>query len=236
MHAEACGVNWLCVEQAFQAVTAVAANWNRWGIARIMARGLASNRRTGSIILAVACLLVAAGAGWSFFGKRSDSQASVAPGDTTASIGAPAKAVGPSGLPIPRFVSLKAEKVNVRRGPSSDHPVAWVFNRKGLPVEIVAEFETWRRIRDSDGEEGWILQNMLAGKRTAVMAPWKQGQAIPMFDAPNRASKEIADLASGVIGDVSSCNGDWCEVTAGGYDGWVEQTQLWGVYPGETVD
>jgi SH3-like domain-containing protein len=180
--------------------------------------------------------MVAGGVGWSFFGKRTDSQASVAPGDVTASIDTQPKALGPSGLPIPRFVSLKAEKVNVRRGPSSDHPVAWVFNRKGLPVEIVAEFETWRRIRDSDGEEGWILQNMLTGKRTAMMAPWKQAQTIPLYDGPSKGSSEIAKLGSGVLGEVSSCNGDWCEVTAGGFDGWVEQTQLWGVYPGETVD
>lgn len=201
-----------------------------------MARASGKNRRIGSIVMAAACFVVAAGVGWSFFGKRIDSLASAAPGDITASIDAQSRALGPSGLPIPRFVSLKAEKVNVRRGPSSDHPVAWVFNRKGHPVEIVAEFETWRRIRDSDGEEGWILQNMLAGKRTAVMAPWRQGQTIPLRDGPNRAGREIAALESGVIGEISSCTGEWCEVTAGGYDGWVEQTQLWGVYPGETVD
>ena len=79
-------------------------------------------------------------------------------------------------------MSLKAEKVNVRRGPSSDHPVAWVFQRKGLPVEIVAEFENWRRIRNSDGEEGWILQNMLAGKRTAEGGALEAG--------PERAAAE----------------------------------------------
>ena len=125
------------------------------------------------------------------------------PGDITASIDAAApKSVGPSGLPIPRFVSLKAEKVNVRRGPSSDHPVAWVFQRKGLPVEIVAEFENWRRVRDSDGEEGWILQNMLSGKRTAVMAPWKQGQTVPLYDSPNKAGGMLAKVGAGVVGEV----------------------------------
>lgn len=195
-----------------------------------------TSRRIGSIIVAVACIGIAGAVGWSFFGKRNDSLASVVPGETTASIDQQPKALGPSGLPIPRFVSLKAEKVNVRRGPSSDHAVAWVFNRKGLPVEIVAEFETWRRVRDSDGEEGWILQNMLSGKRTAMMAPWKQGQSISLYDTPSLQGGVVAKLAAGVVGDVSSCTGDWCEITAGGYDGYIEQTQLWGVYPGEAVD
>ncbi len=201
-----------------------------------MAVSPSTKRRFGSVVLAVACLGVAGAVGWSFFGKRVESLASVAPGDTTASIDALPKSLGPSGLPIPRFVSLKAEKVNVRRGPSSDHPVAWVFQRKGLPVEIVAEFENWRRVRDSDGEEGWILQNMLSGKRTAVMAPWKQGQTIALYGSASTASGLVAQFGSGVVGEVEGCTGDWCEISAGGYDGWVEQTQIWGVYPGEAVD
>jgi SH3-like domain-containing protein len=203
-----------------------------------MAETRALTRRIASVAVAGGCLAVAAAVGWSMFGKRSDSLASAPPAaEITASIDrAESKTLGPSGFPIPRFVSLKAEKVNVRRGPSSDHPVAWVFQRKGLPVEIVAEFDTWRRVRDSDGEEGWILQNMLSGKRTAMMAPWKQGQTIPLYDAPGKAGALVAQVGAGVVADVSNCTGDWCEVTAGGYDGWVEQTQLWGVYPGEPVD
>jgi len=203
-----------------------------------MARSPAGKRRFGSIILSAACIGVAAAVGWSVFGKKAESLASsAAPGEVTGSISEEtARPVGPSGLPIPRFVSLKAEKVNVRRGPSSDHPVAWVFQRKGLPVEIVAEFETWRRVRDSDGEEGWILQNMLAGKRTAVIAPWKQGQNVPLLSGPGKSSGLVAEVNSGVVADVEGCDGQWCELSAGGYDGYVEQTQLWGVYPGEKVD
>ncbi|MFN4142688.1 SH3 domain-containing protein [Aestuariivirga sp.] len=202
-----------------------------------MAGQPAATRRFGSIILSVACIGVAAAVGWSVFGKRAESQAKPAPGEITGSIDSEApRSVGPSGLPIPRFVSLKAEKVNVRRGPSSDHPVAWVFQRKGLPVEIVAEFENWRRVRDSDGEEGWILQNMLSGKRTAVIAPWKQGQTVTLHNAPKDGASLVARVGAGVVGEVEGCDGQWCEVTAGGYDGYVEQTQLWGVYPGERVD
>lgn len=206
------------------------------GFLGIMGISRTAIRRFGSIGLALACLTVAGVAAWSIFGKRPDSMASVAPGETTASIDVQPRARGASGLPIPRFVSLKAEKVNVRRGPSSDHAVAWVFQRKGLPVEIVAEFETWRRVRDADGEEGWILHNMLSGKRTAMIAPWRQGQTVPMYDRPNAAGGVVAKLGSGVVGEVEECSGEWCEVNAGGYDGFIEQTQLWGVYPGESVD
>ena len=202
-----------------------------------MAASPAGKRRFGSIILSVACIGIAAAVGWSVFGKRTESQAETAPGEVTGSIeGEAARPLGPSGLPIPRFVSLKAEKVNVRRGPSSDHPVAWVFQRKGLPVEIVAEFETWRSVRDSDGEEGWILQNMLSGKRTAVIAPWKQGHVVPLQNAPRSGAGAVAQVGAGVVAEVEGCDGQWCELTAGGYDGYVEQTQLWGVYPGEKVD
>jgi SH3-like domain-containing protein len=193
-------------------------------------------RRFGSAILAAACLAVAAAVGWSLFGQRPDSVAGAALGaETTASTSQSGRQTGPSGLPLPRFVSLKAEKVNVRRGPSSDHAVAWVFQRKGMPVEIVAEFENWRRIRDSDGEEGWILQNMLSGKRTAAVAPWRKGQTMALYPSAGSGGM-VAKLQTGVIGEIEACTGEWCRISAGGYDGWIEQAMLWGVYPGESVD
>lgn len=202
-----------------------------------MAKSPARKRRFGSIILSVACMGVAAAAAWSVLGKRTDAQAVAAPGEVTGSIGSEMpRPVGPSGLPLPRFVSLKAEKVNVRRGPSSEHPVAWFFQRKGLPVEIVAESENWRRVRDSDGEEGWILQNMLSGKRTVVIAPWKKGQSVPLHAAATAGAGLVAHVSSGVVAEVGTCDGQWCELAAGGYDGFIEQTQLWGVYPGEKVE
>ena len=81
-----------------------------------------------------------------------------------------------TGLPVPRYVSLKTDRVNLREGPSKDHRTAWVFQRAGLPVEIVAEYETWRRIRDSEGTEGWVLHSLLSGRRTALVMPWAQGR------------------------------------------------------------
>jgi SH3-like domain-containing protein len=193
-----------------------------------------NTRYIKSAIFGMACLAASGIAAWSFYGKQGDSLASA--GETTASISAAPRNIGPSGLPIPRFVSLKAEKVNVRRGPNSDYPVSWVFQRKGLPVEIIAESENWRRIRDSEGAEGWILQNMLSGKRTAMVAPWRQNETVPLYAAPRLDGGLVAKVFAGVVGEIGECGQEWCEIHAGGYEGYIEQSHLWGVYPGETVN
>ena len=181
----------------------------------------------------VACIALGLGIVWSLFASRPDSQAS--DGLVTGAIDTAPRILGPSGLPLPRFVSLKADKVNVRKGPSSDHKVAWVFERKGMPVEITAEFENWRRIRDSDGQEGWILQNMLSGKRMAAVAPWKPGNVIALHAREAAGSGLVARIESGVVGDIQSCSGEWCLVTLGRYEGYIEQALVWGAYPGEQV-
>lgn len=153
---------------------------------------------------------------------------------------APGAANGPtgraSGLPVPRFVSLKADKVNVRSGPTRDHAVAWVFTRAGLPVEITAEFETWRRIRDSDGAEGWVYHSMLSGRRTALVSPWKAGEPTPLYADPDKSSAVKAKLEPGVLGKVEHCDGKWCRFFENGFDGFVAQERLWGVYPGEKIE
>ena len=140
---------------------------------------------------------------------------------------------GPSGLPLPRFVSLKSDRVRVRRGPSSQHQVAWVYRARGLPVEIIAEFENWRRIRDADGEEGWIRRSLLSGWRTAMIAPWHKEERLPLRARPEKDAQTVAMLSSGVIGRVVSCTGSWCRLKVSGYEGWIEQAMLWGVYAGE---
>lgn len=155
-----------------------------------------------------------------------------------AEVGADAK--GPigrtSGLPVPRFLSLKADKVNVRSGPTRDHAVAWVFTRAGLPVEVTAEFETWRRIRDSDGAEGWVYHSMLSGRRTALVNPWAKNESTALYAAPEKDAAVRARLEPGVLGKVDHCDGKWCRFFDSGFDGFVEQEKLWGVYPGEKFD
>ena len=92
-----------------------------------------------------------------------------------------------SGLPIPRYVSLKSDRVNLREGPSKDHRTTWVFQRAGLPVEITAEFEIWRKVRDSDGAEGWVLHSLLSGRRTALVAPWKRARFVSLQEGEFRS-------------------------------------------------
>ena len=157
-------------------------------------------------------------------------------GDITASLSAPPDQLGPSGLPLPRFVSIKAGKVNVRKGPSSDHEVAWVFQRKGMPVEITLEFENWRKIRDSEGGEGWILQSMLSGKRNALVADWAKNKSVVLRNGASDKSAALARLSVGVVSEIKSCNGQWCYVVAADYEGYARQNQLWGVYPDERLD
>ena len=158
------------------------------------------------------------------------------PGDVTASLSAPPEQIGPSGLALPRFVTIKAGKVNVRKGPSSGHEVAWVFQRKGMPVEITQEFENWRKIRDSEGGEGWILQSMLSGKRNALVADWARSKAVILRHSSSEKSPAIAKLSAGVITEIQSCNGQWCYVATSDYEGYAKQSELWGVYPGETLN
>lgn len=148
----------------------------------------------------------------------------------------PAIQKGPSGLPVPRFVSLKAGKVNVRVGPGEDYSVAWIFTRPGLPIEVIQEYDTWRRVRDSDGTVGWVFQSLLSGKRTAVVSPWTQGDPRPIHVSAAPDSAVAAYLQPGVVGSVDRCRNGWCRISGKGYAGWIAQDQLWGVYPNEDIE
>ena len=190
--------------------------------------------RLGQAILALASLGVILLTAWAILGPRAPD--TVVPGAVAASPEEPQSTskIGPSGLPVPRFVSLKNDSTNVRRGPSSDHAVLYVYTRKGFPVEIVAEFEHWRRIRDSSGEEGWVYKSLLSGTRTILIAPWKTGIIVELRRKPEATAALVARLEPGVEGEVESCDGAWCAIMAGEYKGFVEQNMLFGVYPGET--
>jgi SH3-like domain-containing protein len=142
-----------------------------------------------------------------------------------------------TGLPVPRFVSLKSDEVNVRRGPAWDQGIAWVFRRAGLPVEVIAEFDVWRQVRDSEGGTGWVVGTLLSGRRTVLIAPWKQkGAPVDLHSAASRTSTISARLAPGVLGDVADCDGQWCRITAGSVSGYMAQDLVWGAYPGEKID
>jgi len=146
-------------------------------------------------------------------------------------------AIGPkSGLPIPRFVSLKPDRVNVRSGPSRDHEVTWVYTRAGLPVEITAESENWRRIRDWEGAEGWVYHSMLSGRRTAIVKAKEKDTLVPLFAKPAANADVAAQLQNGVFAAIKQCTGTWCRIVGPGFDGWIAQERLFGAYPNEIVE
>ncbi|MEQ8697411.1 MAG: SH3 domain-containing protein [Bauldia litoralis] len=156
-------------------------------------------------------------------------------GPQAAPTAAPGAQIGPSGLPVPRFVSLKASRVNVRVGPGEDYKIAWVFVKPGLPIEVVQEYDNWRRVRDADGTMGWIFQSLLSGKRTAVVAPWAGGDPRPIPSSAAPSSTITAYLEPGVMGEIDRCQQGFCKISGSGFSGWIDREQLWGVYPDEEI-
>src|SRR4051812_8080622 len=138
----------------------------------------------------------------------------------------------PTGLPVPRFVSLRSAEVNVRTGPGTRYPVEWVFVRREMPVEITAEFETWRRIRDWEGTEGWVHQSMLTGRRAVLVT----GGTRTLRRSAGPGAEPVAQAESGVVGRLLHCTGDYCQVDLAGYKGWLPRREFWGTYPNETVE
>lgn len=141
-----------------------------------------------------------------------------------------------TGLPLPRFVSLKATPINVRKGPSKDHAVEWVFKRKGLPVEVIAEFDRWRRIRDRDGDVGWVYHSLIDGRRTAIVRAIAEIDLTPLYEAPDTGAEVVALAEPGVTGTLIACQAAWCRFSASGHTGWIERRAIWGTYPEENFD
>lgn len=139
---------------------------------------------------------------------------------------------GRSGLPLPRFVSLRASVVNLRTGPGVRYPIDWVYHRPDLPVEIIDEFEAWRRIRDWQGTVGWVHQSMLQGRRTLLLV----GERRVLRRGPEADAAGLALLEPGVIAQLLSCDGNWCRVEVRGFEGWLDRGEVYGLYPEERID
>ena len=133
---------------------------------------------------------------------------------------------------VPRFVSLHSDKVNLRTGPGRRYPIEWVLTRKDMPVEVIAQFEHWRRIRDWEGTAGWVQERMVAGRRTAIVG---KGAERPLHQQPDPTSTAVARAAPGVVARLLECRGPWCRVETDALSGWMRRGDLWGVYPDETV-
>ncbi|WP_420865728.1 SH3 domain-containing protein [Ruegeria profundi] len=132
-------------------------------------------------------------------------------------------------LPIPRYVSMKAAEGNVRRGPSLTHRIDWVFKRRGMPLQITAEYGNWRKVQDRDGAGGWVHYALLSGVRTVLI----DSELLSVYTNPDPNSQVSAKFESGVVARLGKCSLDWCHISAGGYRGWAEKSKLWGVDPSE---
>ena len=139
-----------------------------------------------------------------------------------------------TGLPLPRFASLRSDDVDMRAGPGTRYPVDWVYHRRGLPVEIEREFEVWRLVRDEDGVRGWVHEAMLIGRRDFVVT----GAEHTLRSTAADTASPVAMLKPGVIGRIRDCapGKTWCEVQVGDYRGWLKRDDLWGAYADEAVN
>jgi SH3-like domain-containing protein len=144
-------------------------------------------------------------------------------------------------LKVLRYVSLKSDRVFLRQGPGTDYPIAWVFQRAGLPVEVLREFEVWRQIRDASGTVGWVHSSLLSSRRTALILPWevKDGKAsappATLRDDDHERARAVAQVEAGVLVSIISCANRWCRVSIGDHRGYIEQVKLWGTYPNEQI-
>ncbi len=143
-------------------------------------------------------------------------------------------ATGGSGLPLPRFVSLRSAEANLRSGPGTRYPVDWIYTRPDLPVEVIAEFDVWRKIRDWQGTEGWVHETFLSTKRTFVVT----GQRRRLRADPDEKSPAIAYLEANVVGKLLACphGSDYCKVAVQNFQGWLRRSEFWGVYSGEFIE
>lgn len=135
-------------------------------------------------------------------------------------------------LPLPRFVSLKTDEGNARRGPGLTHRIDWLFTKTGMPLKITAEHEHWRRVEDSEGFGGWVHYSLLSGVRSVLI----KGEMVDFHVAPRPDASLAFRAEGGVIGRVIKCDGTWCRINIDGQKGWVPMAALWGVVEGELIE
>ena len=136
-----------------------------------------------------------------------------------------------SGQPIPRFVSLNSDEVNVRSGPGVRYPIQWIYQRKNMPMQVIAEYDTWRKVRDWEGTEGWVHRALLSGRRGVIVV----AEETTLREGPNLASPAVARLMSGVVGLIGECGDSWCRLETHGVEGWLSRDTVWGLFKDETV-
>jgi SH3-like domain-containing protein len=134
----------------------------------------------------------------------------------------------PSGQPVPRYVSLKFDKVNARAGPGDDYDLKWIYRVKGLPLQVVAETDEWRRVCDAQGAMSWVHRRTTDGRRTVMRT---QAVALVLHARPDETSPEAATLVGRSLAELKDCQGDWCRVAVGRAQGWLRSDEVWGLAP-----
>lgn len=133
-------------------------------------------------------------------------------------------------LPVPRFVSTKSAEVNARSGPGISYPIEWVFIKKGEPLEITAEFEQWRYVKDIEGQGGWIHSSVLSGKRSVIIT---SKEVVALHKSPDFSSRVIVKLSPNIRCQFKKCEKLWCKIKCQSHEGWLSRKYIWGVYPHE---
>lgn len=195
---------------------------------RSLAAAPATFRRAANMLagaLVAVSLLTAVGV---FHGAEAQAQDDAGGGKTAETV----KSMLPEGaqpLPVPRFVTLGPDEVNLRTGPGIRYPIRLVIRKQGLPVEVIREFDVWRQVRDKDGDEGWVHKSMLSGRRSVVV----NGSTQVVLRKPDDGARPVVRLEQGVIASLDKCESAWCRLSVGGYTGWIKRDVIWGVYPTE---
>lgn len=154
--------------------------------------------------------------------------------------------IGPdSGLPLPRYASVRVLDANMRNGPSKQYPILWNYQAKGMPVLIIEEHEHWRKVRTIGGEEGWFHISLLSSVRTVIfkraenydvplLQKMKKNESILLRRA-RPDSFPIARIADNTIGILIKCDLQWCKVRVNNALGWTRKINLWGVMEEEQI-
>lgn len=137
-----------------------------------------------------------------------------------------------SGLPVPRFVSFKNDTTNIRTGPGVRYPISWVYHRDAFPVEIIEEFDQWRKVRDFEGTSGWVHKTLVDGRRTAII----RGGVRVMRHAPDDSAIPVLRSETGVIAQLIECRKDWCRIQIESQKGWIRKSHIWGAYAREEFE
>ena len=193
---------------------------------------------TGWAAWAAAALMAFAMQAWGEEPKAADGM-EITPAAVAPDVAPPEKAAprdpnrgSVTSLPLPRYVSLKTNEGNARRGPGLTHRIDWVFTRAGMPLRITAEFEHWRRVEDAEGIGGWVHYSLLSGVRTGLVTlDMAEFRTLPELNA-----SVVFQTEMGVIGRILHCEPGWCRMSVEGQRGWVQSTALWGVDPGEIIE